>query len=127
MDKDQLKILLPMIRKVTPALIAQDIVGVQPMITDTAIETGETYVDEAASYATEANTVEWYWARLPVDIGAIFNMVSHQQHINNVDNWCRDTFGPPMTTGVDFVWDKINNRYCFKRAEDRTAFVLKWS
>ena len=119
-----MKILIPMLRNVLPATIAQDIVGVQPMTWPGAeLETGETYVDEAASYATEANTVEWYWARLPMAAGSFWK----QEHVNEVDAWCEETFGPKMSNEhPTFNWDKINGRYCFKRSEDRTAFVLKW-
>jgi hypothetical protein len=124
---DQIKILIPVIRKNLPAMLAQDIVSVQPMGLS-KLETGETYVDEAASYATDENIVEWYWARLPMDVGAIFNMGAHGKFVDEVEAWCEETFGPRMSNEQPvFIWDKINGRYCFKRAEDRTAFVLKWS
>jgi hypothetical protein len=123
------KIMIPMIRKVMPGLVAQNIVGVQPMILpDIPLETGETYVDEASSHATEANAVEWYWARLPVPAGAFWNIKGTVDHFEQVDAWCEETFGPKMSNeNPAFNWDKINGRYCFKRSEDRTAFVLKWS
>ena len=117
-----------MIRKVLPAMVAHDIIGVQPMDMGTKLETGETYVDEASSHATEANTVEWYWARLPLAAGAFFNIKGTQDHFNEVNAWCEETFGPRCSDEhPEFIWDLINHRYCFKRAEDRTAFVLKWS
>ena len=125
---DQMKILIPMIRKVMPATIAQDIVGVQPMDMGIELETGETYVDEAASHATENNTVEWYWARLPLSAGAFWNIKATQAHYKQVDAWCEETFGPRCSNEhPEFIWDKINYRYCFKHSEDRTAFVLKWA
>jgi len=124
---DQMKILIPMIRKVMPTMVANDIIGVQPMDLGTGLETGETYVDEAASYATDENIVEWYWARLPVAAGAIFNMGAYGKFVDEVDAWCEEAFGPRMSNEQPvFIWDKINGRYCFKRSEDRTAFVLKW-
>lgn len=125
---DQMKILIPMIRKVMPTTIAQDIVGTQPMTWPGAeLETGETYVDEAASYATDENIVEWYWVRLPMSAGSFWNVKGTQEHIEQVDAWCKETFGPRMSNEQPvFIWDKINGRYCFKRSEDRTAFVLKW-
>jgi hypothetical protein len=108
-------------------MVANDIIGIQPM-GKSQFETGETYVDEASSYATEANTVEWYWARLPIGLGAIFNMGLYGKYVDEVEAWCEETFGPRCSNeNPTFVWDKINGRYCFKRSEDRTAFVLKWS
>lgn len=128
MENKQLEVLLPAIRKVLPGLIAQDIVGVQPMMISNYIETGETYVDEASSYATEANTVEYYWARLPIDVGAIFTMGAHGKYVNEVEAWCEETFGPRCSNEhPEFAWDKFNGCYCFKSEQDRTAFVLKWS
>jgi hypothetical protein len=125
---DQMKILIPMVRKVLPGLVARDLVGVQPMTWPGAeLETGETYVDEAASYATEANTVEWYWVRLPMSAGSFWDVKGTHEHVNEVDAWCWETFGPRCSNEHPaLIWDKINGRYCFKHSEDRTAFVLKW-
>lgn len=125
---DQMKILIPMIRKVMPTMVANDIIGTQPMHwPGNELETGETYVDEAASYATDENIVEWYWARLPVAAGAIFNMGAYGKFVDEVEAWCEETFGPRCSNEhPEFIWDKINGRYCFKRSEDRTAFMLKW-
>ena len=124
MDNEKSKILIPMIRKYLPNIMAQNIVGVQPMIVEQKIETGETYEDEASSYATDANTVEWYWVRLPMVPGAIFNIDLQQQHLEEVTKWCWDSFGNPQL--IDSVWVTMGSRFCFKNAADRTAFVLKW-
>jgi hypothetical protein len=97
-------------------MLAEDIVSVQPMGAS-KLEIGETYVDES-------NTVECYWVRLPTNIGSIFNMSAHGKYIDEVEAWCEETFGPRCS---ETNWYKINARYCFKRAEDRMAFVLKWA
>lgn len=133
MDKEQMKVLLPMIRQVLPMSVAASIMGIQPMESTIPMVTGESYVDEAASYATDANTVEWYWVKLPMPAGAIFNLNKHQQHIESVTQWCWDLFGSPQhhlvsSPGpVDARWTTLGSKFCFKYAEDRTAFVLKWS
>lgn len=88
--------------------------------------TGETYVDEAATYATEANEVEWHWVRLPLAPGAIFNIDSQQKHIQEVVQWCSDTFGDPKTFTDSIIWMYMNGRFWFKYPNDRTAFLLKW-
>lgn len=125
MDKDQMKVSIPMIRQVLPISVAASIMGIQPMESTIPMVTGESYVDEASSYATDANTVEWYWVRMPVSIGAIYQMSKQIDQSQEIIEWCRDTFGHPTPdTGV---WTMLDSKFCFKYAEDRTAFVLKWS
>ena len=130
------KVLMPVIRKVYPTLIAQQIIGVQPMsisTTETPIETGETYVDEATSYATEANTVEFYWVKpkMPSTNLFTFNSTSVKERLDSdteIYEWACTTFGWPSDPSEPVaVWMRSNQKYYFKNAEDRLMFVMRWS
>lgn len=127
------KVLQPIIRQVMPTLIAQKIVGVQPMSTTaTPIETGETYVDEASSYATEANTVEFYWVKpkMPAHNLFTFNSTSIKERLDaetEMYEWAVSTFGKPSDPSEKVErWMRSNQKYYFTDAEDRLVFVMRW-
>jgi len=124
-------VLIPMVRQAMPVLIAEQIIGVQPMTAETPIETGETYIDEATSYATEANTVEFYWVKPKEQRISIFNF---RNLTNNLDldieifTWAHDTFGAPSDPATTVErWFRSNKKYYFTDAEDRLVFVMRWS
>jgi Major capsid protein Gp23 len=96
------KVLIPMIRKVMPALIAQQIVGVQPMDADTGSLFGRL---TAKGFNTK------YWP--------------HQYYVNyldrrEVERWCYDNFKSRN-------WNSYRNQFVFKRKEDAMLFALRWS
>jgi hypothetical protein len=128
------KVLIPMVRQAMPSLIAQQIVGVQPMnisTDETPLETGETYIDEATSYATEANTVEFYWAKPKEQSISIFNFRNLTSNLDldiEIFTWAHDTFGAPSDPATTVErWFRSNKKYYFTDAEDRLVFVMRWS
>lgn len=106
------KILLPMIRKVVPGVIAQDIIGVQPMMDPNVFTIGE---------GLRSGEKYFYWARPPVNIGQVFSYGSPLE--NDCYRWCHETFGEINDTSP---WFYLESKYYFAREEDRTMFVLKW-
>lgn len=104
--------LISIIRKQLPALIAKDIVGVQPMQfadidSPASIETGENF-----SYDQP------YWVEL--NLNGLFS--SRQKKYTEVHAWVNKTFGWNNSR-----WSASNRKYWFKNEKDRMLFVLKWS
>lgn len=116
------KINIPLLRKILPKQIAQDLVGVQPMFTNSidSLEINETYVDE--------NTVEFYCVTVPFDMGytlQIIRGINAQPKYPLVDmtNWCIQTFGEQDSN----VWIlAFDYKFCFKKKEHRDWFLLTW-
>lgn len=119
-------ILLPMIRKTTPGLIAQQIVGVQPMsnptgmtysmnsIFDTIIKTCMEEVE------IEGVMVEYYAVKIPYGY-----FPKHNVEIHEIYEWCNKTFGDELLTDR---WNMRNTKtFLFKTEEDRNWFLLRWS
>ena len=105
-------------RRVTPALIAQEIIGVQPMapLVKKGYTTGIDYVGEEDPFA-----VQWYWVQLssPFIFSIKFNKVPP---LTNMGEWCKETFGDDQVT-----WKTHLSRYSFKEEEMRTMFILRWA
>jgi hypothetical protein len=118
MTDTRIKQLLPVIRRVLPTLIAQDIVGVQPMDMDISslyphqmrmkrINTTYKGIKNLAKYLNKN-----YWP--------------YQYTINNqttnieVERWCYDNFKCRY-------WRSLYGVYAFKREADYSMFLLRWS
>jgi len=132
MDEDEKKemrsVLLPMIRKVLPGLIAQDIIGVQPM-------TGVLDDHPLKTWEAEDQFHEIHYWVTPKLHGNIFKMkMNYSQKTEYEDvpspeyTWCVQTFGPEQmkSNKVAGTWWKSGSDYVFRREEDRLAFVLRW-
>ncbi len=107
------KIFIPMIRKIVPTVIAQDIIGVQPM-SDTEMKVGEGWYEEGKYF---------YWVSPPASIGMIFAYGSALE--NDCYRWCQETFGE--CGNKDGIWFYVASKYYFSREEDRTMFIMRWS
>lgn len=121
-DKELAKILMPLIRKIVPAQIAAEMVGVQPMYgpLDNVlhIETGETYKNDAVLYSRAGDEVEYYWVALR------FNYL----HIDRVKleellAWCHATYGKE---NADDGWHYSDHKIFFTDPAHRTVFLLRW-
>jgi len=115
-QKDYLKVLIPMIRKVAPSLMAQEICGVQPMSTPMGFlyptEIGEEFVDGTLLYH------KWYWVKPAY-------MMFSSGFDSELYDWCVETFGDPLA-GRRWYLDKEGGfRYMFKRERDRTVVLMK--
>lgn len=101
-------IILPIINKVVPTLIAQQIMGVQPMnvVFDTTMKIG---CDESEGYPS-------YWAtnRSTTHFGL------HDPLREEMIQWCMDNFD-------DSTWIATAEKFHFKNIADRDWFVLKWA
>lgn len=96
-----------------PGLIAQEILGVNPMTSRKSYTTGIDYVDDTS-------TIDWYW----VQSGSptIFSMRYGQlPSITEMEKWCKETFDDQTTWKTNF------SKYYFKDEEMRTMFILRWS
>lgn len=106
---EAMKVLLPLIRKVSPTLIADDIVNVQPMVAPKVMQTGF------------ADGIDHpYWVEPLASPGALFHYgkfdAKHQEQID----WCLETF-------KEEDWMASSYKFYFKEEKDRDWFVLRWS
>ena len=96
------KVLIPMIRKVMPTLMAQQITGVQPMH-----DAGSIF----SAYAGGSPYNLKYWP--------------HQLFVESwskavaAERWCYDNF-------KSRYWKNNGRHFAFKRQADATLFALKW-
>lgn len=128
-------VILPKIRQIMPNIIAQDIIGVQPMTATAAqIHTIKTRYDSPSLYNVALTKVHFkHFLRVYNrkkyhnfdDIAAlgyatvninIFNTVSAKQ-------WCRETLKPGSFI---FFKDHSCYRLCFAYEQDYTLFLLRW-
>ena len=98
-------VIIPVIRKLYPKLIASEITSVQPITIYSYIQT---YYDN--------ESILPYGVILPL-FTTSFVMGG------DVLAWCNDTFGVNGTR-----WNHSNGRaYSFLNEEDRTLFLLRWA
>ena len=109
------KILMPMIRKLAPTLLAQDILGVQPMTGSV----GEIFT-RRASYTPQPkykfSRAKWYEA-------------DHRfEDYEEVIAWCTEHFGPrPRYPDAWTRWCDIHiDRIRFRDEKDYQWFILRW-
>ncbi len=98
------KILLPMIRKVMPTLMAQQIVGVQPM-------TGMGSIFDRFYGSKEYNKKYWPYQYY-------INDTVYQ--IKDAERWCWDRF-------KGRYWNNYGRHFVFKREKDAVMFALRWA
>lgn len=116
-NQPDFKVILPVIKNVMPNIIAQEIVGVQPM-TSQPMTVGE--LDHACS--------TWYWVQPGSSPGEIFELEKSRQYYHDIETWIEEHCGPRGSWHEpDCRWWASNRKYIFKNEEDRTMFVLRWS
>jgi hypothetical protein len=105
------KFLIPMIRKTMPSLIAQQIVGVQPMVgAGGSIFNMKSTYDGIKSLAQYLN--KNYWPHQYTIRG--------MTNINEVERWCYDN-----VKGRN--WRSLYGVFAFKHEADYAMFLLRWS
>ena len=118
-------VIIPLIRKVVPNLIAQEIVGVQPMSIDTNsifdIYSKDQKDQMTIGYSPEYN--QPYWAE--PTLGGPFSR-RHKKY-QEIHDWAIKTFGDSNDKWNNPRWSASNRKYWFKYEKDRTLFVMKWS
>ena len=109
-------VLLPMVRKQLPILMAQSIMGVQSMSSNAgSIFTMKyTYTPRSKYKFTRAN---WYVAESDI------------KDYTDVVHWCREQFGPhPRNPDAWSRWEhRYENKIHFRDEKDYAWFLLKWS
>jgi len=96
------KILIPMIRKVMPTLMAQQITSVQPMH-----DAGSIF----SAYAGSTQYNPKYW---PHQL-----YIEHWGKAHEAERWCYENF-------KSRYWKSSGRHFAFKRGTDATLFTLKW-
>lgn len=96
-------VILPMIRKVMPNIIANQILGVQPMAAGTGSIFNMAFGDKKYN--------KKYWPyQYTVDRAAY----------KEAERWCWERF-------KGRYWSSSGQRFAFKRSEDAAIFALRWS
>lgn len=119
------KILIPLIRNIVPKLIAQDIVGVQPMTASTAQVFswhGEDTKDRIIT-GEDFTYKQPYWVQ--PELGGLFS--KRYDRYQEINDWCNKTFGASTEAWNNPRWSASNRKYWFKYEKDRMLFVLRWS
>jgi hypothetical protein len=110
------KILMPMIKQLTPQLLAQSILGVQPMTGDIgSIFTMRANYTPQLKY--KFSRAHWY--------EAVFDINKY----TDVVQWCTEHFGPhPRNPDAWSRWNhKFEDRIYFRDSKDYEWFMLRWS
>ena len=98
-------VLIPLIRKAIPSMVAQQIVGVQPM-------TGTGGQSLYAKYFGEKEYNKKYW---PYQV-----TIPDSSKRYEAERWCWERF-------KGRYWNSHGRVYVFKRKEDYEWFLLRWS
>jgi hypothetical protein len=109
MSNDWAKVLLPMIRKVYPTMIAQQIVGAQPMTMPESPTRLQAYDEPFNMYPYIAQRHSSMW-----DLG--FN----PKDLQDMKEWC-------VATLQSSSWHYLQGKFFFRNETDRTMFMLRWS
>lgn len=96
------KVLIPMIRKVMPTTIAQQIVGVQPM---TGFE--KEYINTIWGKTYNKK----YWP---------YQYTINRDEVFEAERWCWQHF-----KGRN--WNNTHRMFAFKRSRDAVMFALRWA
>jgi hypothetical protein len=109
-------ITLPMIRKAVPTLVAQQIVGVQPMNLDLGAFFTP-YIPNGMRPKYKFSRAKWHEANFD------------ESYFFEVDDWCTEQFGPRV--GQPDAWTRWIHKYQgkihFRDEKDYAWFVLRWS
>ena len=116
-------VLLPIIRRTLPNLIASQIVGVQPMTNLGARP------QESGTY--ETGSVIWYWVR--PEEPAVLDLADPRHspaYWDEVEAWCTATYGPRNPWAEEISphrWSASARKYYFRDEADRTMFIMRWT
>ena len=125
------KVILPLIRKTMPNLIAQSIVGVSPMI-------GPVFQNYTMKFKYDTFRINLKQGHFKVflrlynrrkftthkDIlAANYHWVDLKEYSKSIPakHWCIDNFGE-----YSFIFDSMYSRFYFENKEDCAMFTLTW-
>jgi hypothetical protein len=118
--------LLPLIRRVMPDIIAQDLIGVQPMTGLVGsifyIWTLDDLIMQKEHFQHFLRVYNRKKCHSINDIAALGYTMTKVSALNAVTakNWCKENLKPGS-----FVC--VNTRFCFAYDRDATFFAMKWS
>lgn len=112
------KIILPIIRKVHPTLIAQQITSVQPM---TMGHQGKVELRCGTAYLDGSKKGDWFTVYVVIPFN--FSMPSKHNAKGDQRPWCIETFGPESND----TWFERDSRFYFRNEADQSMFVLRWT
>jgi hypothetical protein len=113
--KDMQSVLMPIIRRVSPQLLASQIVGVQPMSMPLDNQ------DEVGENVNEYGTISYWVKPKGVDSSWLFiGTDKRKKKLEKLIEWCTATFNPD-------AWHRHQNVFYFEQEEDRTVFLLMWA
>jgi hypothetical protein len=119
-------VIMPMIRKVMPQMIASQLTGVQPMtgpsgmvynmgsIFDTILTT------RIEQVAVNGEEIDYYAIKIPY---GYFD--KHDVSADDIHQWCIDTYSTDIDDSRWYVRGSMT--YLFRTEEDRNWFLLRWS
>lgn len=114
------KILMPIIRKVYPNMIAQQILGVQPMTGPTGSIFTLNVIYEDPNIAKfhkkyKFSRAKWYYCKYKFTDGV------------KCRDWCVEHFGPLSKGGDAWMrWKLEVNQFRFLNEDDAIMFKLRW-
>lgn len=103
------KILIPILRQIVPNIIANEIIGVQPMYNP------KFYLESGISFDPCNEMPEWYWIRC---------RNAYPSQYNAMHKFCEDTFG---IRGERWTSNDEEFRFLFTYEQDQMMFLLKWA
>lgn len=124
------KVILPIIRRAMPSVIANSIIGVQPMTAPSAQVYTMKFRYEAIKHKISLNK-EHYKIFL-----RLYNRRQFTYHHDIIDagyymcelyfsngcvEWCREQFG-----NYGFIHDHVYGRFYFENINDQTLFKMRW-
>lgn len=116
------KILIPIIRKILPVNLAQEILSVQPMTGPSKIFTLRANYNRKPKY--NFSRAKWYEA----DREMVKTKSAYVKYSTEQFSWCVAQFGPqPNYPDAWSRWYMINDRFRFRDEKDYIWFMLRWS
>ena len=111
------KIIMPMIRRVMPNIIANQILSVQPM----ALPSSKLELRLGTAYLDGSKKGDWH--TVFVVLPFIFAIKGELKGPNKHLDWCKQTFGEESND----TWFMRDDRYYFRNEADQAMFVLRWT
>ena len=114
------QILMPLIRQVYPQLLAQSILGVQPM-TDSVAEIFTMKASYKQQPKYKFSRAKWYEAEF-WDLSAL-----PDTSLKSKSDWCKEQFGPhPKNIDAWSRWYISDTKIYFRDEKDYQWFILRW-
>lgn len=115
------KIIMPMIRKVMPSVIAHQILSVQPMI---PLSPNKTELRCGTAYLAGKKAGDWFTVFVVPPFRFVTKgMLTASELKSEHYKWAQATFGPETNE----TWFERDSRFYFRKESDQTMFVLRWA